>query len=140
MPQKGGALNFLFLFECQIGQTHRNRLVLHPNGVSEILAPNNFGSALSKAALKGPLKGPLKAVIGRLQLISWSQCRVIILRKRRIFFGKKRKFRHGRGPGSRYSCHQAPAVAAAAAKIAKTNKHMSIKRQRLTELGTSSRH
>ena len=41
------------------------------SGVSEILAPNNFGSALSKAALKGPLKGPLKAVIGRLQLSSW---------------------------------------------------------------------
>ena len=37
------------------------------SGVSEILAPNNFGSALSKAALKGPLK----AVIGRLQLSSW---------------------------------------------------------------------
>ena len=28
------------------------------NGVSEIMAPNNFDSALSKAALKGPLKGP----------------------------------------------------------------------------------
>ena len=41
------------------------------SGVSEILAPNNFGSALSKAALKGPLKGALKAVIGRLQLSSW---------------------------------------------------------------------
>ena len=44
---------------------------LFSNGVSEILAPNNFDSALSKAALKGPLKGPLKAVIGRLQLSSW---------------------------------------------------------------------
>ena len=30
------------------------------SGVSEIMAPNNFGSALSKAALKGPLRGPLK--------------------------------------------------------------------------------
>ena len=51
------------------------------NGVSEIMAPNNFGSALSKAALKGPLKGPLngpvKAVIGWLQLISWTSCGVI---------------------------------------------------------------
>ena len=64
------------------------------SGVSEILAPNNFGSALSKVALKGPLKGPLKAVIGRLQLSSWRQCGVIILRKRRIFFTKNRKFGH----------------------------------------------
>ena len=47
------------------------------------MAPNNFGSAHSKAALKGPLKGslkgPLKAVIGRLQLISWTSCGVIPL-------------------------------------------------------------
>ena len=47
------------------------------------MAPNNFGSALSKAALKGPskgpLKGPLKAEIGRLQLISWMSCGVIPL-------------------------------------------------------------
>ena len=57
------------------------------SGVSEIMAPNNFGSALSKAALKGPLKGslkgPLKAVIGRLQLISWTSCGVIKSKPRR---------------------------------------------------------
>ena len=53
------------------------------NAVSEIMAPNNFGSALSKAALKGPLKGPLKAVIGRLQLISWTSCGVIKSKPRR---------------------------------------------------------
>ena len=51
------------------------------------MAPNNFGSALSKAALKGPLKGPLKghlkAVIGRLQLISWTSCGVIKSKPRR---------------------------------------------------------
>ena len=57
------------------------------NGVSEIMAPNNFGSALSKAALKDPLKGPLtsplKAVIGRLQLISCTSCGVIKSKPRR---------------------------------------------------------
>ena len=59
----------------------------HHNGVSEIMAPNNFGSALSKAALKvplkGPLKGPLKDVIGRLQLIIWTSCGVIKSKPRR---------------------------------------------------------
>ena len=44
------------------------------SGVSEILAPNNFGSALSKAALKGPLKGPFK---GRNRAASAEQLEVM---------------------------------------------------------------
>ena len=67
-----------------MGAHKRQTMMMEPqtcacNGVSEIMAPNNFGSALSKAVLKGPLK----AVIGRFQLISWTSCGVVKSKPRR---------------------------------------------------------